>query len=115
MRHQGASAQQIEWYQDLTKAKEQARDTDRLVWLHFTADWCIPCKRLDSFALKNSSVIRAADQNTVAVKIDADAQAALVKQLDVPRIPYDIVMTPSGRVILNRQSPERQRRFPKDV
>ena len=101
-----ASAQQIEWYQDLTKAKEQARDSDRLVWLHFTADWCIPCKRLDSFALKNSSVIRAADRNTVAVKIDADAQAALVKQLDVPRIPYDIVMTPSGRVILNRQSPK---------
>ena len=49
-------------------------------------------------------MIRAADRNTVAVKIDADAQGSLVKQLDVPRIPYDVVMTPSGRVILEQAS-----------
>ena len=101
-----ASAQQIQWQQDLEEAKVKARDTNRLVWLHFAADWCVPCKRLDSFVFKNVGVIRAADQNTVAVKIDADAQASLVKQLAVPRIPYDIMMTPSGRVIINRASPK---------
>ena len=101
-----ASAQQIEWHQDLAEAKVKARDTNRLVWLHFTAEWCAPCKRLDSFVFTSLGVIRAADQNTVAVKIDADANAALVKQLEVPRLPYDVVMTPSGRVILNRSSPK---------
>ena len=99
-----ASAQEIQWRQDLAKAKAEARDTNRLVWLHFTADWCVPCKRLDSFVFSSTNVIRAADRNTVAVKIDADAQESLVKQLDVPRIPYDVIMTPSGRVILERSS-----------
>ena len=101
-----ASAQQIQWHEDLTEAKAKARDTNRLVWLHFTADWCVPCKRLNSFVFTSTGVIRAADLNTVAVKIDADAQATLVKQLSVPRIPYDIVMTPSGRVIVSRPSPK---------
>ena len=100
------SAQEIQWRKDLAKAKTEAGDSNRLVWLHFTADWCVPCKRLESFVFSSVGVIRAADQNTVAVKIDADAQASLVKQLDVPRIPYDVVMTPSGRVILSRPSPK---------
>ena len=106
-----ASAQQIQWQQDLAKAKAEARDTNRLVWLHFAADWCVPCKKLESFVFTNTSVIRAADRNTVAVKIDADAQASLVKQLAVPRIPYDIMMTPSGRVIVNRPSPKNSSDF----
>ena len=106
-----ASAQQIQWHQDLAEAKAKARDTNRLVWVHFTADWCVPCKRLNSFVFSNTGVIRAADRNTVAVKIDADAQASLTKQLSVPRIPYDIVMTPSGRTIVNRPSPKNSSDF----
>ena len=101
-----ATAQQIQWRQDLAKAKAEARDTNRLVWLHFTADWCIPCKRIETFVFSSTGVIRAADRNTVAVNIDADANESLVKQLEVPRIPYDVFMTPSGRVILDRASPE---------
>ena len=106
-----ASAQQIQWHKDLAEAKAEARDSNRLVWLHFTADWCVPCKRLESFVFKSTSVIRVADRNTVAVKVDADAQESLVKQLAVPRIPYDIVMTPSGRVIVNRPSPKNSADF----
>ena len=106
-----ASAQEIEWRQDLAEAKAEARDTNRLVWLHFTADWCVPCKRLDSFVFTHTGVIRASDRNTVAVRVDADAQKSLVKRLAVPRVPYDIVMTPSGRVIVNRTSPKNSSDF----
>ena len=106
-----ATGQQIQWNQDLAEAKALARDTNRLVWLHFSADWCAPCKRLESFVFSNTGVIRAADRNTVAVKIDADAEASLVKQLAVPRIPYDVMMTPSGRVIVSRPSPKNSSDF----
>jgi len=99
-----ALAQEIQWHQNLAEAKAKARDTNRLVWLHFSADWCVPCKRLETFVFSSPSVVRAAAQNTVAVQIDADAHESLVKQLHVPRIPYDVVMTPSGRVILDRGS-----------
>ena len=98
------SAQEIQWRQNLDQAKVEARETNRLVWLHFSADWCLPCKKLDTFVFANTSVIRAADRNTVSVRVDADTNESLIKELGVPRIPYDIVMTPSGRVIVSRPS-----------
>ena len=102
-----ATAQQIQWRQDLELAKAEALKTNRLVWLHFTADWCLPCKRLETFVFNDTSLIRVVDQNTVAVKVDADKNDSLVKAFDVPRIPFDIVMTPGGEVIINRRSPSR--------
>lgn len=106
-----AVAQKIQWHQDIEQAKAEALKTNRMVWLHFSADWCLPCKKLDTFVFNDTSVIRAIDRNTVAVNIDVDENDSLVKKFDVPRIPYDVVMTPSGEVIINRRSPSRSTDF----
>ena len=100
-----ATAQEIQWHQSLDEAKAEAAKTNRLVWLHFAADWCAPCKRLETFVFSDPNVIRTSDRNVVAVKIDVDENDLLVRQLGVPRIPYDIVMTPEGETIVNRRSP----------
>jgi len=100
-----ATAQEIKWSQTLDQAKAEAAKTNRLVWLHFAADWCSPCKKLETFVFNNSSVIRTSDRNVVAVKIDVDENDLLVRQLGVPRIPYDIVMTPEGQTLVSRSSP----------
>ena len=101
-----ATAQEIQWRQNLDEAKAEAAKTNRLVWLHFAADWCAPCKKLESFVFSDPTVIRTSDRNVVAVKIDVDENDSLVRQLGVPRIPYDIVMTPEGETIVNRHSPK---------
>ena len=99
-------AQEIQWRQSLDEAKAEAIETNRLVWLHFAADWCAPCKKLDTFVFSNPTVIRTSDRNVVAVKIDVDENDLLVRKLGVPRVPYDIVMTPEGETIINRPSPK---------
>ena len=100
------TAQEIQWRQSLDEAKAEAAKTNRLVWLHFAADWCSPCKKLETFVFSDPNVIRTSDRNVVAVKIDVDENDTLVRQLGVPRIPYDIVMTPEGETIVNRRSPQ---------
>lgn len=100
-----ATGQEIQWLQNLDQAKAEAAKTNRLVWLHFAADWCVPCKKLDSFVFSDTGVIRTSDRNVVAVKIDVDQNDSLVRKLGVPRVPYDIVMTPAGETIINRPSP----------
>ena len=100
-----ATAQEIQWLNNLDQAKAEAAKTNRLVWLHFEADWCAPCKKLETFVFRDPSVVRTSDRNVVAVKIDADENDLLVRKLGVPRIPYDIVMTPEGETIVNRLSP----------
>ena len=101
-----ATAQEIQWRQSLDEAKAEAAKTNRLVWLHFEADWCAPCRRLETFVFSDPNVIRTSDRNVVAVKVDVDENDLLVRQLGVPRIPYDIVMTPEGETIVNRLSPK---------
>lgn len=100
------SAQQIRWETDIEKASRTALETERLVWLHFEADWCVPCQRLETFVFSSTGVIRAIDQNVVAVKVDVDQAENLVKKMGVQRVPHDIIMTPAGRVIMSRSSPK---------
>lgn len=100
------TAQEIQWRQSLDEAKAEAIKTKRLVWLHFEADWCVPCKKLETFVFRDLGVIRTSDRNVVAVKIDADENDLLVRKLGVSRVPYDIVMTPEGETIVNRPSPQ---------
>ena len=100
-----ATAQDIQWRESLAEAKAEAAKTNRLVWLHFTADWCAPCQKLETFVFKNTGVIRTADRNVVAVRVNTDENDSLVKKLGVPKIPYDIVMTPGGETIVSRLSP----------
>jgi YHS domain-containing protein len=100
------AAQQIDWETDVEAGKKAALQSNRLVWLHFEADWCVPCGRLETFVFSSTGVIRAIDQNVVAVKVDVDKAEALVKKMGVHRVPHDIVMTPAGRVIVSRPSPK---------
>jgi len=100
-----ATAQEIQWRESLDEAKAEAAETKRLVWLHFEADWCAPCKKLETFVFSDAGVVRTSDRNVVAVKIDADENDSLVRKMGVSRIPYDIVMTPEGEMLVNRTSP----------
>lgn len=98
-------AQEINWYPDLNSATKAAAKQNKLVLLHFNADWCRPCKTLESFVFTNPAVRRAFDNNVIAVKIDVDKHPDLVQQYAVSKVPFDVALTATGRVVSKRQSP----------
>ncbi len=95
----------VVWETDPAAAARIAAKENKLVLLHFSAEWCRPCKSLEKFVFSTPRVQRAMANNCIAVLVDADQQPELVKQYGVSSVPYDIAMTPSGRIVSKRSSP----------
>jgi len=96
---------EIQWLTNVEQAKEMAKKQDKLVLLHFHANWSRPCKALDTYVYRSTAVKKTIAENVVAVKLDADRELNLVNEFDVAMVPFDIVITPGGRIVSERRSP----------
>ncbi len=105
------SAQQIEWQTDVETAKKLARQQNRLVLLHFYADWCRPCRELDLFVFRDLRVIQSVNATVIPVKVNADQAIELTKKYSVEAVPYDVIIHPSGRVLARRKSPHEKQGY----
>lgn len=100
-----ATSQDISWQTDLVTANSLAAKQRKFVWLHFTADWCQPCKSLETFVFTSPLLQAAIENNVIPVKVDVDLQKELVSEYGISGVPTDVVLTPAGRVITKRNSP----------
>jgi thiol-disulfide isomerase/thioredoxin len=100
-----ASSQDIQWQPDVQSAIEKAEADNKLVLLHFTASWCRPCQALEKFVFPNLEVARLVNEHVVATQIDVDQQQNLVTEYGVTAVPFDVVITPGGRIITKQKSP----------
>ena len=57
----------------LSKAKEIAKKANKKILLYYTAGWCAPCKRMETYIFSDPEV-RNAIQNFVPVKVDVDSR-----------------------------------------
>ncbi len=100
-----AQAQDIQWQHDVQAAMKKAKAEQKLVLLHFTADWCRPCQAMETFVFPNLEVVRAVEENVIAVRVDADQEKSLVTEYSVSAVPYDVIITPGGRIVRKQKSP----------
>lgn len=99
------TAQEVDWETNLAAANKKAAKENKLVLIHFTADWCRPCKSLETFVFSSPHVTTIMKENVVPVKIDVDLQPDLVTEFGISGVPADVVVTPTGRVVTKRNSP----------
>ena len=101
----GQGMNDIQWLSSVEQAKEIAKRQNKLVLLHFDADWCRPCKALETYVFRAGAVKKAIAENVVPVKLDADKALTIVNEYDVSMVPFDVIITPGGRVVTERRSP----------
>jgi protein disulfide-isomerase len=99
-----ASAQ-IAWQHDVQQAYQLAREQNKLVVLHFWAEWCMPCRRLDSFVFNHPQVAEALSKQVIAVKLNIDEHRELAMAYNIRSIPTDVLVNANGQVIARRPSP----------
>ncbi len=88
-----ADAQQIGWLKDYKEAVKIAKAGGKPILLDFTAEWCKPCRKMDTDFWTRADVIEIA-KDFVCVKIDYDHHTTLVGKYGVRAIPT-VVMTDS--------------------
>ena len=88
-----------EWQSDLAVAQARAAELNVPLLLHFSADWCVPCKRMEATVLHDSSLLAIFDQEIVACKIDGTVNPHLLSNYQVSSYPSDVILSPDGQVL----------------
>ena len=97
------SQSNVKWYTNLTAGLQEAKNTNKPVFIDFYAGWCSYCKELDENALSNSNVQEKLIQNYVLVKIDTDQNPDLSSQYKIYNLPTMVILNSNGQEIKRQQ------------
>jgi YHS domain-containing protein/thiol-disulfide isomerase/thioredoxin len=95
----------VSWQQDIESAKALAKQTSRLVLVHFWTPSCGPCLALDQNVFNQPGVGAALESQFVPVKLNANENSATATGFGITRVPTDVVITPDGEVVGKLISP----------
>ena len=82
--------QSIRWQPTLDSAKRLAAQTNRLVLVHFWAEWCGACRRMEQDVMHRPDVATAVHSNFVPVKINVEHFPTTARQYGVTALPTEI-------------------------
>jgi YHS domain-containing protein/thiol-disulfide isomerase/thioredoxin len=95
----------IQWQHDLEAAKTLAKQTNRLVLVHFWTPSCGPCLTLDQVVFNQPNVAAVIEQRFVPVKLNANENSATAQGFGITRVPTDVILTADGQVVGKLISP----------
>jgi len=91
--------QSIQWQPTVDVARQVAKNTNRLVLIHFWAAWCGACRSMERDVLGQPAVAAALQAQYVPVKVNRDYFPATCRQYGVTALPCQVVLTPEGQVL----------------
>jgi YHS domain-containing protein/thiol-disulfide isomerase/thioredoxin len=95
----------VHWHKDLESAKVVAKQTNRLVLVHFWTPSCGPCMALNQNVFNQPGVANAIESQFVPVKLNADENSATATWYGITRVPTDVIVTPDGQIVAKLISP----------
>ena len=88
------------WRTDFKAALKEAEERKLPLLIHFYADWCMPCKRMEREVLGTPPVKELLGRRFVAVKLNADDSQHIIQRYGVTTLPSDVVVDSlNGKVI----------------
>lgn len=96
-----ASADIPGWHTDFDAASEKAQQSHQPMLLHFYADWCFPCKRMERDVLSRPAVVQVLTSKLILVKVNVDKHPELAQRFNVTQFPSDVIVDPTGQRILS--------------
>jgi thioredoxin-like negative regulator of GroEL len=99
-------AEHIRWASNLDSAAKMAAHASKPIVVHFYADWCGPCEQLDRVVFKDKRLVRAMNEDVIAVKVDVDRQREIADRFGVQAVPTDVYLNSAGELIDSIKSPQ---------
>jgi thiol-disulfide isomerase/thioredoxin/YHS domain-containing protein len=99
------------WMQDFDTAQSESQRLNRPLLIHFHADWCVPCRRMDRDVLSSPELAEQFQQAFVGVKVDADQHPELLKRFGVRSLPADVVVSPDGKLLIQTRGYQEKKTY----
>ncbi len=100
------AADMVPWVADIQMAQQMASARNQLILLHFYADNCPPCRRLEKNVFSNPGFGHGVARNYVPVRINATVSPDLARKFHVAQWPTDLMITANGEEIHRMTSPQ---------
>ena len=85
---------------DFKVAMREAEEKKLPLLIHFYADWCTPCQRMEREVFTSSTVKDLLGGHFIAVKINSDHHQELLARYGVQTLPSDVIVDSlTGRVL----------------
>jgi YHS domain-containing protein/thiol-disulfide isomerase/thioredoxin len=95
----GAAGGAIAWQTNYETAKATAQSSQKILLVNIHATWCIPCKKLMSGTLSDPELGNEIMQNCIPLSLDADQDAAVIRQWPITGFPTQLFIAPDGQVL----------------
>ena len=96
-----ATGKTIEWH-NYQNGMERGKFEKKKVFLHFYADWCMYCKKMDQSTFKDPDVIDALNQDFIPIRVNTDLDPETASLYGVKPIPDTWFIYENGQPIGNR-------------
>lgn len=84
---------------------ERAENEDKMVFLDFYTDWCMPCKLMDEDVFTDKEIGRYFNENFLSMKVDAESDAGrnLAGIFEVRAYPTLIFLDKKGVSVVRKE------------
>jgi len=89
----------IKWHTDLNAALEEAKETNKTVFVHFYTTWCRACREFDENTLSDPEVQGRLSKNYISVKIDIGKNPQLASDYKIYSVPSLVFLNSDGSEI----------------
>jgi len=93
-------AEPIPWRSDFEAAIREAEERNLPLMVHFYADWCIPCQKMETTVFGTEAVRGLLRTRFVSAKLNSDKNQHLVHRYGFEILPTDLVIDPRNGVVL---------------
>lgn len=94
----------IPWRTDFEAALREAEERNLPLILHFYADWCMPCQKMESTVFGTDAVRKLLRTHFVSAKLNSEKNQHLVRAYGFEILPTDLVIDPRNGRLLARHS-----------
>ncbi len=90
----------INW-QSYDQGRAIAKYENKIIFLHFYADWCYYCKKMENETFKDHKIIEYLNRNFVSIRLNADKEKKLASEYGCRGLPFSLFLASKGEPLGN--------------
>ena len=98
----GHTADALNWF-SFKEGLALSNSEGKKAFIHFKADWCSYCHRMDRETFRDPAVVAYLNENFIAIKVDTDKQANVADMFGVRTLPDNWFISEKGERLGYRQ------------